>query len=117
MGRTNMAGGLALVALALISFSAEAQEAGGSWMTDDDDYPAKALREGRSGLVEVTITVSPKGKVTDCTVTQSSGSSDLDAATCPFFVRKMRFKPAIDATGEKVEQKVVKRMNWTLPQR
>mgnify|MGYP001053941862 CR=1 FL=1 len=116
MGRTNMAGGLALVALVLISFSAEAQEAGGSWMTDDD-YLAKALREGRSGLVEVTITASPKGKVTDCAVTQSSGSSDLDAATCPFFVRKMRFKPAIDATGEKVEQKVVKRMNWTLPRR
>ena len=44
----------------------------GSWATTDD-YPSRALREEREGVTRFTVQVSPEGRVTDCTVTRSSG--------------------------------------------
>ncbi|HWW56335.1 MAG TPA: energy transducer TonB [Sphingopyxis sp.] len=53
------------------------------------NYPALALREGRSGRATYRITVSLSGDVTECTITVTSGHADLDAATCDF-ARKLK---------------------------
>lgn len=63
-------------------------------------YPARALREGLSGTVGLTVTVTPEGKATDCVVTQSSGHAELDYAACKEIQEKARFNPALDADGE-----------------
>ena len=63
-------------------------------------YPARALREGLSGTVGLTVTVTPEGRATDCVVTQSSGHAELDFAACKEIQEKARFNPALDADGK-----------------
>src|SRR6185369_12526666 len=49
----------------------------GNWATAND-YPSRALREEREGTTGFRVTVGPDGRVTDCQITSSSGSPDLD---------------------------------------
>lgn len=84
------------------------------WMTDDD-YPAEALKNREQGTTEFIVTVGASGKVTACRVTRSSGSVALDGATCALMARQMRFKPARDASGTRIESEFASRLNWKLP--
>ena len=70
----------------------------GSWATTND-YPSRALREEREGTSGFRVTVGPDGKVTDCSITSSSGHADLYAATCDNVRRRARFTPAMDGEG------------------
>ena len=63
------------------------------------NYPRRAEREGIEGSVGVSVTVTPDGRVGACSVTRSSGSSDLDAAACDGMTRYARFNPALDSAG------------------
>jgi len=58
-----------------------------------DDYPARALREEAEGIVRFRLTVLPTGRVGACTITASSGSALLDAATCRILTTRMRYAP------------------------
>src|SRR5918998_14963 len=48
----------------------------------DEDYPASAVRAGEAGATGFRLEVGPNGRVTNCSVTSSSGSSALDSTTC-----------------------------------
>jgi protein TonB len=65
-----------------------------------ENYPPRAVREEREGRVGVTVVIGPDGKVTSCSVSNSSGSSDLDEAACSGMQRYARFNPALDDAGE-----------------
>jgi protein TonB len=72
----------------------------GSWAARiQENYPPRALREEREGRVGVRVTVGPDGRVSSCSVTSSSGSSDLDQAACDGMQRYARFNPAVDSAG------------------
>jgi len=86
----------------------------GSWATDAD-YPQKALREERSGTTGFRVTVGTDGRVVDCTITSSSGSPDLDDATCKNVTRRARFKPALE-DGQPVQSTYTNRIRWVIPQ-
>jgi protein TonB len=86
----------------------------GSWATTDD-YPSRALREEREGVTRFTVTVSPEGRVTNCTVTASSGSPDLDEAACRSITRRARFNPATNGDGEKVAGTYSNSVRWQIP--
>src|SRR5690349_6613393 len=47
----------------------------------EDDYPAAALRAHDEGTVSFRLVVGTNGRITDCSVTASSGSAALDSAT------------------------------------
>lgn len=64
-----------------------------------DNYPPRAIREEREGRVGVSVTISPEGRVSSCSVSSSSGSSDLDQAACKGMERYARFNPALDDAG------------------
>lgn len=64
-----------------------------------ENYPSRALREEIQGTVGVRVTVTPDGRVGQCQVTASSGSSILDEAACVGMQRYARFNPALDAAG------------------
>jgi len=64
-----------------------------------ENYPSRALREEIQGTVGVRVTVTPDGRVGECQVTASSGSSILDEAACVGMQRYARFNPALDAAG------------------
>lgn len=80
-----------------------------------NDYPTKALREHREGRVAVTLSVGADGRVLACKVDESSGSPDLDEATCSNFQRRARFDPAIDAKGAPTTGTWSQAMNWVIP--
>ena len=64
-----------------------------------EQYPARAVRDEVEGRVGVRVTVGPNGRVADCSVSSSSGSSILDEAACSGMRSYARFNPALDAAG------------------
>lgn len=60
-------------------------------------------RKARIGkAVILALTVSPDGRATACRIYKSSGLPDTDAVTCRLAQERLRFKPALDASGEPV---------------
>ena len=55
-----------------------------------NDYPTRALREERSGVVRATAVFGPDGKVLLIEITGSSGHADLDQAVRSVLQRRMR---------------------------
>ncbi|MCA9339337.1 MAG: TonB family protein [Candidatus Saccharibacteria bacterium] len=45
-------------------------------------YPTRAKREGRQGQVSYSVRVDADGRVSSCSVTQSSGYADIDETVC-----------------------------------
>ena len=87
----------------------------GAWVSPND-YPTRDLNEGNEGVTRFRLTLSAEGKVTDCTVTQSSGFPDLDAATCEKLARRAKFDPASDETGAQVPGSYSGAVRWQIPE-
>ena len=85
-----------------------------NWATTND-YPTRALREEREGTTSFRVSVGPDGRVTGCTVTNSSGSPDLDEATCSNVTRRARFNPATDGEGQPTTGSYSNRVRWVIP--
>ena len=94
---------------------AQPKGAPGSWVTSDD-YPARALREERQGSTGFRLDIGPDGRVTNCTVTSSSGSPDLDAEACRLLPRRARFKPAVGSDGQPMADTFSSRVKWVIPE-
>ncbi|MFM9937017.1 MAG: energy transducer TonB [Novosphingobium sp.] len=86
----------------------------GNWATSND-YPSRALREEREGSSGFRVTVGTDGKVTDCQITRSSGSPDLDQATCDNVRRRARFAPATDGEGNPTTGAYSSTIRWVIP--
>lgn len=99
------------------ALTAKATERGNAleWVTTED-YPSRALREEREGTTAVAWDVDAEGKVVNCRVTSSSGSPDLDEASCKNITRRGRYKPALDASGQPVASSgFSRRVTWRIP--
>ena len=86
----------------------------GNWATTND-YPTRALREEREGVTGFRVSVGTDGRATSCDVTSSSGSSDLDQATCANVLRRARFTPASDSEGNPTTGSYSSRVRWVIP--
>lgn len=64
-----------------------------------DDYPASAQAANAEGTARASLTVGSDGRVVGCDITQSTGNSALDAATCNILRRRAKFVPARDSNG------------------
>jgi protein TonB len=53
--------------------------------------------------------------VTNCTVTSSSGFSDLDQTACRLLSRRARFTPAKDTGGNPMNGSYSSRFTWQIP--
>ena len=80
-----------------------------------DDYPQSAIRNEEQGTTSVKLTIGPDGRVSDCSVTGSSGSTALDSATCNILRRRARFTPAKDQAGNPISDSYSQRIRWELP--
>lgn len=85
-----------------------------NWATTND-YPTRALREEREGTTGFRVTVGADGRVTSCSITSSSGSPDLDEATCSNVTRRARFNPATDGEGNPTTGQYSSRVRWVIP--
>ena len=81
----------------------------------DEDYPSSAVRNEEQGTTRFRLAVGPDGRVTDCSVTSSSGSSALDATTCRLMKQRAKFSPARNSDGEKTSDTVASAIRWVLP--
>lgn len=94
--------------------SATPKSAPGSWVSDRD-YPSAAIREEREGVTRFRVTIGVDGRVSGCEVTGSSGSPDLDAATCTRVTARARFIPAIGSDGMPATGSYSGAVRWVLP--
>jgi len=86
----------------------------GNWVTTSD-YPSRALNDKREGVTGYRVSIGPDGRVTDCNITSSSGSPDLDEATCANIRRRARFNPAMDGEGQPTSGSYSARVRWQIP--
>lgn len=86
----------------------------GNW-ANTNDYPAIALRQQIEGTTGFRVTVGPDGRVADCMIVSSSGSADLDSATCNNVRRRALFEPALDANGVPTTGRYSNRVRWQIP--
>lgn len=93
---------------------AQPRGAPGSWVTTDD-YPSRALREEKEGVTGISFTIGTDGRVSNCEVTSSSGTPELDQATCSNFIRRARYKPAQDDSGKPMATSGSQRVRWQMP--
>ncbi|ARS29558.1 energy transducer TonB [Sphingomonas sp. KC8] len=85
-----------------------------TWVTTED-YPSRALREEREGVTAVAFEITTDGRIENCRVTSSSGSPDLDDATCRNLTRRGRYTPAKDDAGNPLQSSDTRRVRWQMP--
>jgi len=81
-----------------------------------DDYPQSAIRNEEQGTTAVRLSIGPDGRVAECSITSSSGSSALDSATCNIIKRRARYTPARDSAGNATTGTDTTRIRWVLPE-
>lgn len=81
---------------------------------DPRDYPADARARRVEGEVAVVLLVRSDGRVGDCRIDRSSGDRDLDEATCGLIVDRFRYRPALNAYREPVEDEAGWVQRWSL---
>ena len=86
----------------------------GNW-ANTNDYPRDALQDGREGRTTFTVAIDERGRVTTCRIVESSGSADLDDATCSNVQKRARFEPATDADGNAVQSAYTNTVRWQIP--
>ena len=86
----------------------------GNW-ANNNDYPSRALREEQEGTTRFRVSIGTDGRVTGCEVTGSSGSSELDSATCSLISRRARFNPATDGEGQPIPSGWSSQVKWVIP--
>jgi protein TonB len=81
----------------------------------DEDYPSTAVRNEEQGTTRFKLVVGPDGRVKECSVTSSSGSSALDSTTCKLMRQRAKFTPAKNNRGEATGDTVASAIRWVLP--
>lgn len=71
------------------------------WLRDKD-YPAYLARARMEGELSVRITVNTAGKASSCFVVESNKPQLFDDTVCLGLMRRARFEPALNASGEAV---------------
>lgn len=75
-------------------------------------YPVGAAQRGEHGSTAVGMVIDQAGEIVRCLVTRSSGSADLDRATCPLVTKDRRYVAAKPGDPLRVDAQVV---HWRLP--
>lgn len=86
----------------------------GSW-ANAGDYPSRALQQEKEGTTRFTVSVDANGRVSNCTVTGSSGTPELDSTACAKIKARARFEPARDGNGNPVPGTYSNSVRWQIP--
>jgi protein TonB len=76
--------------------------------------PARLLRVFAvdRGYGHLWLTIAGSGRVTDCSVLQSTGNAQVDQALCNLMIRQSRWEPARDRQGNPISVKVRYTATW-----
>ncbi|MFM5930174.1 MAG: energy transducer TonB [Novosphingobium sp.] len=78
------------------------------------DYPADALARKSEGPSLIALDIDAAGKVTGCSVRQSSGDPVLDQAACKLAMQRARFVPGADVAGRNAAGRALTGVDWRL---
>ena len=81
---------------------------------DPGDYPAGARDRRSEGEVAVVLLVRRDGRVGDCRIDRTSGDRELDQTTCDLILDRFRYRPALDANRQPVEDEAGWVQRWSL---
>ena len=87
----------------------------GGWLSNND-YRSSWARRELTGVAKFRLEIAANGRVSNCTVTGSTGHSELDAATCSLVSKRARFEPARGGNGEPVAGSYTGSVLWQLPE-
>jgi protein TonB len=76
------------------------------------DLPADLRDKTMGGSVSVSYDVGTNGRVSDCAITASSGSAELDRLTCQLIQQRFRFNPSRDGNGHPVSSIIEETHSW-----
>jgi len=111
---TTVAQGTALTATDCPKRFADAEPRGQqNWITMED-YPQRALRDGRQGRVRFRVNVTVTGRAENVEILESP-DSDLSAATTRVLTRRARFTPAVREC-QPVPGEYEGALTWSLPE-
>ncbi|MEM6857682.1 MAG: energy transducer TonB [Pseudomonadota bacterium] len=85
------------------------------WITTSD-YRTSWINRGFTGTASFTLEIDARGRVSDCTITGSTGHAVLDGATCRLLERRARFDPARDGAGDPVAASYSSSVAWQIPE-
>jgi protein TonB len=76
--------------------------------------PSRLLRvfTANRGYGHLLLTVEDTGRVTDCSVLQTTGDTAVDEALCNLMIRQSRWEPARDRQGNSISVKVRYTATW-----
>jgi protein TonB len=66
-----------------------------------DAYPKESLARGEQGVVHYHVLIDTRGRATECSITESSGFSRLDLATCEMLMDRAQFTPTVTDSGRR----------------
>jgi TonB family protein len=78
-----------------------------------EDYPDEALRAGESGQNSARYWIDVQGRVSNCTIVETSKSRSLDSTLCRV-VKRIRYRPALEKSGKPMESIGYLRLRWSL---
>jgi TonB family protein len=93
---------LAQIALAQNSFAVTHPKPISLPLFYPSDYPVEARGNGWQGTVVADLTIDTNSKVDRCDIVKSSGYKLLDDTTCGILIKRARFHPAKDKSGNPV---------------
>lgn len=78
------------------------------------DY--RQLTAGRmpAGRAMVSLQLDALGVPVQCRIARSSGDASVDSGLCPLVTRRLRFRPAMDASGRPIPYRLEYVASWTL---
>lgn len=65
------------------------------------------------GYGYLLLTISEAGRVSDCSVLQTTGSADVDQALCSLMIRRSRWEPARDKQGRPISVRLRYTATWS----
>ena len=80
----------------------------------EDDYPIRAQIAGIEGSAVVRIEVGSDGAAGRCEVVTSSGNADIDLRSCALLKDRLRYLPALDASGKPYPSRYRRTFTWRL---
>ena len=94
---------------------ASSPELAGPILYRASDYPELGREQRPTGTVAYAVAVDAAGAATGCSIDESSGSPDLDKATCQLVMERAKFRPAKNDEGKAVAGTFRSRMRWRSP--
>lgn len=85
-----------------------------NWISTSD-YRSTWIRRELTGVARFTLQIDAAGKVSNCTITGSTGHEPLDKATCRLIEGRAVFNPAKGTDGKPVAGTFSSSVNWQIP--